>query len=350
MGKRRIWSTPMFTTLENFGADRKRVFQEVHDALIAVGLTQTADTGQMADFESVVPAITSSRSFGYRIYKINDSLSIESPIYLKINFYCHVSSPSFTNVPDLLCSVGTGTNGAGGLTGEVVAPTLSSTNMCYSFSNTMFPNENIPSFVYSGEGITWLSLKCGYARGNNSSSYIARPDNGGEKSRHTWVNVVICRPLDDSGAVLPGFAIGAPSGSFSYSGTSLIYLGSNFLNYLVKSSTKEGVVSATTSPSGRIMCDAMGVLDTKPVLAGAYGKFGNQYLPLAGVASIPAICVNSMDTIDFAVAGVEKRQFICPHPGAYGLNRLDTYRHQGNQNFGSVEFDTLMLAWDGTDV
>lgn len=217
MGKRRIWSTPMFTTPANYGADRQRVFSELHDALIAVGLTQTSDTGQLVSFYSTGVTATANTNYGFRIYKIHDELSIESPVYLKISFKVHFSNSSSTHFPDLEFSVGSGTDGSGNLQNSTpVRTTGYGPVMCYTFTNTVFSNENMPSFVYSGGGITWVALKCGFGTGNNTAGPLSRADIGGIKSRHTWISFFVARPLDETGALLPGYALGVPSCIFRH--------------------------------------------------------------------------------------------------------------------------------------
>ena len=348
MGKRRIWSTPMFTTPANYGSDRKRLFTELNDALIAVGLTQTADTGQLTSFDAVETAATASTVYGYRIYKITDELSIDSPIYLKLTFRVYFSNGGSTHFPDVDIAAGSGTDGAGNLKNSTPTMGNYSSAVCYTFSNTIFPNENVPSFVYSGNGITWVAVKCGYSTGNNSEFSIARADAGGMKARHTWLNFFITRPLDESGAHLPGYALGVPSCTWT---TPLLFMQQpSQYNFIVDAVTTSGIVSRTNSPSLRVFPDVMGSLNSKAVIAISAGKFANNYFPLAGVISIPAIMVNSMDTLDIAIAGVATRNCICPHPGVLGLNRLDIYRNQGLAAYASPEIDTLMLAWDGVDV
>lgn len=83
----------------------------IHNAILACGLVQTADTGQ-ADPATINP-VTSIISAGYCVYRFNDALQVASPIYLRIDW----SHGNGSNVAGLWISVGTGTDGAGNLTG-----------------------------------------------------------------------------------------------------------------------------------------------------------------------------------------------------------------------------------------
>lgn len=89
----------------------KQWAEALHNALLAIGMVQTADTGQI-NFASIVTLPTADTNAGYGIYELNDSLSGTHPIYLKVNYSVGQSS---TAEPGF--QFGTGTNGAGTLTG-----------------------------------------------------------------------------------------------------------------------------------------------------------------------------------------------------------------------------------------
>lgn len=83
-----------------------------HNSLIAVGLTNTADTGQI-DFTTVlIPA--PGASGGYKIYRFNDALQASAPIFIRIDYGIDASGAA---VPQMWVQIGTATDGAGTLTG-----------------------------------------------------------------------------------------------------------------------------------------------------------------------------------------------------------------------------------------
>jgi hypothetical protein len=86
--------------------------KELSDKLQAMsGLTKTADTGQI-DWTTVTrPGV--STDAGYEVYYLNDSLHATAPIYIKFYYGTHGG----TTQPRIKVEVGTGTNGAGTLTG-----------------------------------------------------------------------------------------------------------------------------------------------------------------------------------------------------------------------------------------
>ena len=83
---------------------------EIITQLAAVGLTQTADTGQINT--STVTRAASSTAAGYTIWRFSDTLQSTSPVFLKLEFG---SGSSGNTYPQMWVSISTGTNGAGTL-------------------------------------------------------------------------------------------------------------------------------------------------------------------------------------------------------------------------------------------
>lgn len=84
-----------------------------------LGLTQTADTGQINTATVLVPA--ASTIAGYVIGRFNDTLQSTAPIFFKLEFG---TGPSTTG-PQMSITVGTGSDGAGNLTGLVTTASVS---------------------------------------------------------------------------------------------------------------------------------------------------------------------------------------------------------------------------------
>lgn len=89
-------------------------WDEVRAGLAACGLVQTADTGQLNPATHVRPGANQTAS-GYEIWRFDDALQATAPIYLKIE------PGRFNSLTTPWCAltVGSGTNGAGTLTGIV---------------------------------------------------------------------------------------------------------------------------------------------------------------------------------------------------------------------------------------
>lgn len=83
--------------------------------LAAAGLVQTADTGQLDPATVVRPTSGGSVAAGYEIYRFADALQATLPVYIKVEYGTGFAANNF----GWWFTVGTGTNGAGVLTGQV---------------------------------------------------------------------------------------------------------------------------------------------------------------------------------------------------------------------------------------
>lgn len=102
-------------------ADFRAWCQGIHAALIAVGLVQTADTGQI-NMSTAVRG-SNNAAAGYEIFRFSDALQATAPVFIKIEYGLGPSS-SFDE-PSLWVTAGSATNGAGVLsqsTARLVAP------------------------------------------------------------------------------------------------------------------------------------------------------------------------------------------------------------------------------------
>lgn len=122
MGYTKRWVPPVIPVRNNL-AVWKELFLDVHNNLIEAGLVQTEDAGQL-DI-SAVASLPSMGSFaGYRMYRFDDGLQDESPIFIKIEFGVGPeglrSTPSQrkSDAPNLRVTVGNSTDGAGQVVGE----------------------------------------------------------------------------------------------------------------------------------------------------------------------------------------------------------------------------------------
>ncbi len=58
----------------------------VHDGMLTIGCVQTSDIGQIELSDVVTPNNTIAETFGYRMYELNDSMSVTHPVFIKITF------------------------------------------------------------------------------------------------------------------------------------------------------------------------------------------------------------------------------------------------------------------------
>lgn len=98
----------------NTDADFRSYCQGVNAALAACGLVQTTDTGQINNTTVTKPGAANTQA-GYEIWKFNDTLQSSKPIYLRVAY----GSGGAADRPSLWLHVGTQTNGAGTLSGQL---------------------------------------------------------------------------------------------------------------------------------------------------------------------------------------------------------------------------------------
>jgi hypothetical protein len=107
---------------------------EINTALTTIGLVQTADTGQI-NWTTVTRAAASSDA-GYEIWYMNDSLHSTKPIYIKLIY----GSAGTTSRGRLKVEVGTGSDGAGNITGGHVAVQVSTTASIDLTTDVTYPS------------------------------------------------------------------------------------------------------------------------------------------------------------------------------------------------------------------
>lgn len=88
------------------------VAEVVAALFVSLGVTQTADTGQINPATVAVPGAANT-SAGYVIGRFNDTLQSTAPIFFKLEF----GSGSAASNPAMWLTVGTGSNGSGTITG-----------------------------------------------------------------------------------------------------------------------------------------------------------------------------------------------------------------------------------------
>lgn len=101
-----------------FGTSQIKPF---HDALLSIGLVQTADTGQL-NLSTASPAYVNTVNYlyGYTIYRWSDPLQATNPIYIRVGWKNGNASTGGLYPFFMLISTGSGTDGAGNLTGKVL--------------------------------------------------------------------------------------------------------------------------------------------------------------------------------------------------------------------------------------
>jgi hypothetical protein len=89
----------------------------VEAMLTAAGWVRTSDTGQTN--ASALTGVAINTVSGYQVWRMNDSFQATVPVYVRFNF----GSSAGVNTAFLQCIIGTGSDGAGNITGELLTTT-----------------------------------------------------------------------------------------------------------------------------------------------------------------------------------------------------------------------------------
>ncbi len=92
-------------------------------AIAGLGLVQTADTGQV-NWTTVVKPASIGTFAGYEIWRFADSLQASAPVYFKLEYGGNNSNAAY---PAVRLTVGTGSDGAGTITGTYFPGVAAST-------------------------------------------------------------------------------------------------------------------------------------------------------------------------------------------------------------------------------
>lgn len=165
-------ATDLRTPLAYLGndSDFRAWVDSFHAQLTAVGMVQTADTGQLAT-PCVASRPSTSSYAGYEIWRFPDSAEQTAcPIFLKIEYGIGTAADR----PAIRIQAATSTNGAGTLNGQVQSAAVVS-----AASASKTASATLPSYVSAGNG--WLHIASnidGAAVGHNVSIFVERPMNG----------------------------------------------------------------------------------------------------------------------------------------------------------------------------
>lgn len=349
-GKYRVWSSELTPSLANEAGMKAvivNLFSSLHNAFLAVGLTQTLDAGQITDFGSIVAVGVNPSNFGYAIYEMNDIHHSNSPIFIKINFKASTASGAKAHIPIFEITVGSGSDGFGNLLNSTaMLRSVAQSESSMSFANA-FNSGTTPSYVYLDEGIFWFGVNCGGI--NTSASSTSKP-NFATPPAGPVVFFSVSRPCDESGdVVLDRVAVimNHQHAISSYKDSFLLtnrHASCEFLNL------KTGLSFLSKSPLSRPLSDQLVTINGSIPLNRAYGYFGDgKLLQVSGVSSASAVQVANGDTLDATLEGVKTRTYIVPHNSTRGYERVFAAGDDRNIS-GHPALDTPVMAWGGTEV
>lgn len=170
-------------------------------------LTQTADTGQINWTTVTRPG--SLTAGGYEIWRLTDSLGVSAPVYLKVEY----GTGSGTTTPMVWLTVGTGTNGAGTLTGSSTTRVVAGGNGAPTSTVADYQ-----SWVCCVDGHIGVAFKVGYASAGVLPAaffVVERPCDPDATLRSDGVQVYVTNAQNAPSATTLNFATNTQYGTVS---------------------------------------------------------------------------------------------------------------------------------------
>lgn len=177
---------------------------EVIAQLLAVGLTQTADTGQINTATVTRPGVATAG--GYAIFRFNDTAHSTTPIFIKLEF----GTGSAVTEPAMWITVGQSTNGAGTINSAAITTRVEVTFNGVIASPGVTPY--VSRFCYNTtQGVLWMAWKIGGSASNLTTSIggfsIVRSTDSSGAVTTDAVQLITNQPSTAVGAAAsPGYA------------------------------------------------------------------------------------------------------------------------------------------------
>lgn len=206
---------------------------EIHNALIAFGWLQTADTGQI-NFSTVTRPAGTNQYPGFACYQMNDALQSSCAVFIRLDF----GTGGNTDTPGIKLQVAIGgTNGTGTLTGNVGTQTT---------MGGQGTSANLSNLRTSGDAGSFRALLWTTQAGAGFCICIERDKNTNGVDNALGVNYAVCWAANNAG----GFGVASQflqqaGGTGLYDTTRLYALISSFSSQTWGSST--GVAPVCTS-------------------------------------------------------------------------------------------------------
>lgn len=161
----------------------------VHAALIACGLVQTADTGQVTP-SALGPTSTNNATTGFLVYRFNDTLQATAPVFIKVEFGAgNWTVGASGKVPQCWITVGTGTNGAGTITG-VQSARIPVQMTATQAASTIVP-ANFPIWTSGGANrIAQVQVRSGVNSGGNGFWAVERTKDASGNDTNEGVHII----------------------------------------------------------------------------------------------------------------------------------------------------------------
>lgn len=277
----------------------RAIYTELHNELLASGLVQTADIGQIDIATHAFPTASSSSSwYGYKIYSLNDGLS--PSVYIKIRYGLAASANSPGRVPVRIgVSVGFSTDGAGNLIGGTTEREQGGYTSSYMNYRSDYSTYQSSSYICKADGFYGIIYK------TNAINPSTAGPSGSTNDAPCLFAFFVCRTTDDSG-------------QFTEDGVSVVFGGAaRTINYfggpLIVTHLSFGGVEITTERA----CLALGA-DAVTAIGGnlpIYSIYAMTPTPrrIMQLGSVARVSGSATDEVSIALKGTTPRNYLVNH-------------------------------------
>lgn len=279
----------------------RAMYAELHNEMLASGLVQTADIGQI-DIDTHAFSVTSNTAgwYGYKIYSLNDGLS--PSVYIKIRYgLASGTSSSPGRVPFRIgVSIGFSTDGAGNLIGGTTEREQGGPTSNYLNYRSDYSSYDSSSYICKSPGFFGIVYKTNAIIPNDSYGPGASTNDS-----QCLFSFFVCRTTDDAG-------------QFTEDGVSIVFGGTNrvYNSYggalIVTHLTAGGVQITTTRP-----CVALGA-DSVTAIGGnlpIYSIYAMTPAPkrIMQLGCVSRVSGSATDEISIALKGTTPRNYLVNH-------------------------------------
>lgn len=324
-------------------ADQVVMWTMVHNALLALGLTQTADTGQWATMIGNVNN-TVQELRGYRVYKMTDSLG---DLYVRVEFWS-----GFNAMASIKLTIGFATDGAGNVVNGVSA---SAGNLVTAWTSTALTSSYFRTTgtftAIRGDGFLFINLSDGgiiHTTGLVAGGRYAHPGistDGG----FGWASVG--RPTDGLGVLQANKLAAIGGGNPSTVSTTAGNLGIGYTSLPSQdfmASRVVGQAERNSAYSAALVCQETALLrNNNPVVGRVYADYPDTGpLPLRWMGAMPTQNAAPHDTIEVALLGTTPK--IYRHCSASGYPAFTPFVY--STALGSGRYLVPIVEDDGVTV
>ncbi len=343
---KKTWNEKLLVTTSVQTTDCNRVFNSIHNNLLSLGLTQTADTGQFAGNPIVLGNGPTSGNtvFGYRVYSFEDSLSATDPLFLKVYFRSYLG-----NLPGISIEFGGPTTDGAGNIANSIAINLGCVSSTTTSGSVYVIIADAPCHIIKGDG--YIAFASHLRSLINSSSYSGlRPDGIDVSLDMGWT--VVGRPTDINGQLLPGKVAGIDPGRTSSNFAIATSGNVGFYYYGYYAPFMKAKAWNQAERSHENFCSLLlsgGVLerDGSVPVGRCYADFGaDGLLPFPWVGGVSHAQMGNMDTTDLTLFGSTPKTYV--HLGKCLLS-MTSHRLLSFSD-GKVRFTSPIIQWDGVDI